>query len=67
MSTDVLGRVVEVVSGMPLDRFIEDNICQPLGMKDTFFKVPRREAATIGCGLRSRDGWHPEVEGRRES
>ena len=33
MSTDVLGRVVEVVSETTLDRFIEDQICQPLGMR----------------------------------
>jgi CubicO group peptidase (beta-lactamase class C family) len=39
-STDVLGRVVEVASGVPLDRFIEDQICRPLGMEDTFFRVP---------------------------
>jgi CubicO group peptidase (beta-lactamase class C family) len=34
---DVLARVVEVVSGMPLDRFLEQRIFAPLGMKDTFF------------------------------
>ena len=39
MSTDVLGRVVEVVSEMPLDRFFEDRIFKPLGMNDSFFKV----------------------------
>ncbi|HET9715632.1 MAG TPA: serine hydrolase domain-containing protein [Pseudolabrys sp.] len=37
MSTDVLGRVVEVASGMPLDLFILDRICRPLGLKDTTF------------------------------
>jgi len=34
---DVLARVVEVASGMPLDRFVEQRIFGPLGMKDTFF------------------------------
>jgi CubicO group peptidase (beta-lactamase class C family) len=29
VSTDVLGRVVEVVSGMPLDQFVEDRITSP--------------------------------------
>ena len=43
MSTDVLGRVVEVVSGVPLDRFLEERVFSPLGMKDTFFKVPSRK------------------------
>jgi CubicO group peptidase (beta-lactamase class C family) len=36
-STDVLGRVVEAVSGMDLDRFIADRICKPLGLVDTSF------------------------------
>ncbi len=39
MSTDVLGRVVEVASGMPLDRFIEERITKPLRMGDTAFEV----------------------------
>ena len=39
-STDVLGRVVEVASGQPLDKFFEDRIFKPLGMVDTGFFVP---------------------------
>ncbi len=34
---DVLARVVEVASGLPFDRFVEQRIFAPLGMKDTFF------------------------------
>jgi CubicO group peptidase (beta-lactamase class C family) len=37
MSVDVLGRIVEIVSGMPFDRFLEDRITKPLGMVDTAF------------------------------
>ena len=37
MSTDVLGRVVEVASGMELDRFIVERICKPLGLTNTSF------------------------------
>ncbi len=40
VSTDVLGRVVEVVAGEPLDRFFADRILTPLGMVDTGFWVP---------------------------
>ena len=43
MSTDVLGRIVEVVSGVTLDHFIEETVCHPLGMDDTFFEVPRKK------------------------
>ena len=39
MSVDVLGRVVEVASGMELDRFIEEKITRPLGMSSTGFAV----------------------------
>jgi CubicO group peptidase (beta-lactamase class C family) len=38
-STDVLGRVVEVVSGMPLGRFFEERIFRPLQMTDSGFHV----------------------------
>jgi CubicO group peptidase (beta-lactamase class C family) len=34
---DTLGRVVEIASGMPLDRFFQQRIFEPLGMKDTSF------------------------------
>jgi CubicO group peptidase (beta-lactamase class C family) len=39
-NTDVIGAVVEVVSGMGLDRFIEERIARPLKMADTGFDVP---------------------------
>ena len=39
VSTDVLGRLVEVVSGMSFDRFLQQRIFEPLGMKDTAFWV----------------------------
>jgi CubicO group peptidase (beta-lactamase class C family) len=41
VSTDVLGRLVEVVSGQTFDRFLQDNIFEPLGMTDTAFYVPQ--------------------------
>ncbi len=39
-ATDVVGRVVEVVSGMTLDRYFDEHIFGPLGMTDTAFFVP---------------------------
>ncbi len=38
-STDILGRVVEVAAGMPLDRYLQQEIFDPLGMKDSAFRV----------------------------
>ena len=40
VSTDVLGAVVQRVSGQSLDRFFAERILEPLGMHDTFFQVP---------------------------
>jgi len=40
LATDVLGRLVEVVAGMPLDRFFRERIFGPLKMADTDFYVP---------------------------
>jgi CubicO group peptidase (beta-lactamase class C family) len=40
VSTDVLGRVVEVVSGKTLGEFLNERIFTPLGMTDTGFHVP---------------------------
>lgn len=40
LSVDVLGRLVEVISGMPLDQFLRTRIFEPLNMKDTYFFLP---------------------------
>jgi CubicO group peptidase (beta-lactamase class C family) len=40
MATDVLGYLVQVVSGMPFDQFLAERIFKPLGMPDTGFHVP---------------------------
>jgi CubicO group peptidase (beta-lactamase class C family) len=39
LSTDVLGRVIEIVSGKSLDKYFEERIFQPLQMNDTGFYV----------------------------
>eukprot|EP00927_Polykrikos_kofoidii_P055285 TRINITY_DN49561_c0_g1_i1.p1 TRINITY_DN49561_c0_g1~~TRINITY_DN49561_c0_g1_i1.p1 ORF type:complete len:559 (-),score=74.35 TRINITY_DN49561_c0_g1_i1:104-1780(-) len=41
VSTDVLGRVMEVASGKDISSVLHDSIFEPLGMKDTFFGVPK--------------------------
>ena len=53
-NTDVLGCIVERVSGLSLDAYIRDHITTPLGMKDTQFFLPPalkdRFAAVYGSG-----------------
>ncbi|UCF17674.1 MAG: serine hydrolase, partial [Phycisphaerales bacterium] len=43
VSTDVLGRVVEVASGQTLDKFFAERIFEPLEMVDTAFSVPKEK------------------------
>ena len=40
LSVDVLGRLIEVLSGQPLDRYLRARLFEPLGMKDTYFYLP---------------------------
>ncbi len=46
-STDVLGRLVEVVSGQTLGAFLAERILAPLGMTDTGFHVPEENQSRI--------------------
>lgn len=40
VSTDVVGRLIEVISGQSLDAFLQETILDPLGMSETYFEVP---------------------------
>ena len=46
-STDILGAVIEVVSGQPLDVFLKERILDPLGMLDTHFYLPASKASSL--------------------
>jgi CubicO group peptidase (beta-lactamase class C family) len=54
--TDVLGCVIERVSGQPLDRFFQTRIFGPLGMTDTYFYVPATKASRLVAVHRVGDG-----------
>ena len=63
VATDVLGRVVEVVSGQRLDEFFASRIFGPLGMTDTAFFAGPDEAAAAGRALHAQPGGrqgHPD-------
>jgi CubicO group peptidase (beta-lactamase class C family) len=49
VSTDVLGRVVEVVSGQTLDEFFQRRIFEPLRMRDTYFNVAAAKAGRVAA------------------
>ena len=44
---DLLGRVIEVVSGMPFDAFLNQRIFDPAGMTSTWFQVPASEIGRL--------------------
>jgi CubicO group peptidase (beta-lactamase class C family) len=43
VSTDVLGRLVEVISGEPFEKYLVEKVIKPLGMVDTDFYVPKEK------------------------
>lgn len=47
VSTDVLARLVEVVSGEPFDEYLQENILTPLHMSDTHFIVPEEKRSRL--------------------
>nr|WP_246848094.1 serine hydrolase domain-containing protein [Sphingomonas beigongshangi] len=44
---DVMGRVIEIASGMPFDRFVQLRIFDPLAMTSSFWTVPPQDAARL--------------------
>ncbi|HMI65971.1 MAG TPA: serine hydrolase domain-containing protein, partial [Cyclobacteriaceae bacterium] len=48
-NTDILGVVIEKVSGKPLDEFITSRILAPLGMKDTYFYLPQNKVNRLAA------------------
>jgi CubicO group peptidase (beta-lactamase class C family) len=57
VSTDVVGHLVEVISGEPLGRFFAERIFAPLGMHDTGFHVPEASRGRVaGCYARDASG-----------
>jgi CubicO group peptidase (beta-lactamase class C family) len=70
LSVDVLGYLVEVVSGMSLDEFFHQRIFEPLGMNDTYFYVPDEKLSRLAAvyapnpeGSIKRLGDEPVVDG----
>jgi CubicO group peptidase (beta-lactamase class C family) len=47
LSVDVLGRLIEVLSGQPLDKYLRTRLFEPLGMKDTWFYLPADKQARL--------------------
>jgi CubicO group peptidase (beta-lactamase class C family) len=61
MATDVLGRIIEVVSGQPLDTFVEERITKPLGMESTGFNVREPDAGRLAQPQANAAGERPTM------
>jgi CubicO group peptidase (beta-lactamase class C family) len=59
LSYDVLGRVIEVASGMPLDRFLEERIYKPLEMNGSGFQVKGPDVGRL-VYLDPKDFWYSD-------
>ena len=55
-STDVLGQLIERVSGQPLDDFLDSRMFRPLGMKDVYFDVPADVVHRFGTDHEFKNG-----------
>lgn len=65
-NTDILGAIIEVVSGMPLDQFLQKRILDPLDMKDTHFYLPKEKTDRLATvysstkdGIKKADAANP--------
>ncbi len=47
LNTDVLGRLIEVLSGMRFDEYLRTKVIEPLGLKDTYFYLPKEKAPRL--------------------
>ena len=56
VSTDILGRVIEVASGQAFDAFLQERIFDPLGMEDTEFMVPAEKRGRFTANYARPDG-----------
>jgi CubicO group peptidase (beta-lactamase class C family) len=65
LSVDLIGCLVEVISGMDLEEYLAKNIFGPLGMKDTYFNVPASRAGRL-VAVYTEDSLHHIVRWTKE-
>lgn len=64
LNTDVLGYLVEIWSGMSLDEFFQKRIFLPLGMKDTYFYLPKEKYSRLVTLCETQNGKAVTVKGK---
>jgi CubicO group peptidase (beta-lactamase class C family) len=62
VAIDVIGRIIEIISGMTLDQFLEEHIFAPLGMEETAFYVPQSELHRLIPVYKNAEDGHGKVQ-----
>ena len=65
LNVDVLGYIIEKISGTTLDEYLKKEIFAPLGMKDTYFNIPAEKAARL-VTLYTEDSLHHLVKQKKD-
>jgi CubicO group peptidase (beta-lactamase class C family) len=61
LSTDICGRLVEILSGEPFDEYLRSHLFEPLGMDDTGFSVPDQAHSRFAACYLYRPGGRPQL------
>ena len=61
LSTDIVGRLVEILSGMPFDDYLRQELFEPLGMVDTGFFVPEASLPRLAACYQYRPATTPRL------
>ncbi len=61
LSTDIVGRLVEILSGLPFDEYLRRELFEPLGMPDTGFFVPEASLPRLAACYQYRPGNTPRL------
>jgi len=56
LGLDVLGYLIEIISGMPFDAFLRERLFEPLEMEDTYFYLPEKKADRMVTPHMGKDG-----------
>ncbi|MEM7537035.1 MAG: serine hydrolase domain-containing protein [Chloroflexota bacterium] len=67
LATDILGHLVEIVSGQPLDEYFEQHIFAPLGMVDTGFHVPANKVSRFAANYQFDENGYKLIDDPKES
>lgn len=67
ISVDVQGKLIEKLSGKPLDEFLAERIFQPLKMADTAFYVPAEKLDRLAVNYGKKDGKLTPIDGSKTS